>query len=162
VLTTVLFTDIVSSTEAAARLGDSAWHSLLDTHDRIAATAIERHHGHLVKNTGDGLLATFDGPSSAVACAQAVMTALRTHDLQIRAGVHTGEIELRSDERNDVTGVGVVIASRICDLASADEILVSRTVKDLVSGSVVELDDRGAYSLKGLSEPWHLYAATIS
>jgi pimeloyl-ACP methyl ester carboxylesterase len=136
VLSTVLFTDIVSSTEAAARLGDSAWRSLLDAHDRIAATAIERHGGHLVKNTGDGMLATFDGPSSAVACAQAVMTALRTHDLQIRAGVHTGEIELRA-ELHDVTGVGVVIASRICDLASADEILVSRTVKDLVSGSVV-------------------------
>ncbi|MDX2379426.1 MAG: adenylate/guanylate cyclase domain-containing protein [Acidimicrobiia bacterium] len=162
VLSTVLFTDIVSSTEAAGRVGDKAWRSLLDTHDRISSTAIERQGGHLVKNTGDGLLATFDGPSRAVACAQAVMTALRTHDLQIRAGVHTGEIELRSGEQQDVTGVGVVIASRICDLAAAGEILVSRTVKDLVSGSVVELDDRGAYPLKGLSEPWHLYAATIS
>lgn len=161
-LATVLFTDIVGSTAAAARVGDQAWRSLLDTHDRIAEQALERHRGHLIKSTGDGLLATFEGPSRAVACARAMMDELHVHDLQIRAGVHTGEIEIRSGSQQDVTGVGVVIASRICDLADADEILVSRTVKDLVTGSSIQLDDHGEHRLKGLDEPWRLYRAASS
>jgi class 3 adenylate cyclase len=159
VLATVLFTDIVSSTDVAARLGDAAWHALLDTHDRIAANLVERHGGRLVKTTGDGVLATFAGPSRAIACGQAMTAALRPHDLRVRAGIHTGEIEVRSDREHDVAGVGVVIAARICDLAAADEVLVSRTVKDLVAGSRIELVDRGSHPLKGLDESWQLYAA---
>ncbi|MGI9644287.1 MAG: adenylate/guanylate cyclase domain-containing protein [Ilumatobacteraceae bacterium] len=158
VLATVLFTDIVSSTDHAARVGDGVWHALLDTHDRVAASEVHRHGGRLVKTTGDGTLATFDGPSRAIACAQAMTAALGPHDLHIRAGAHTGEIEVRSGRDEDITGLGVVIASRICDLASADEVLVSRTVKDLVAGSTIELADRGLHALKGLDEPWGLYA----
>lgn len=157
VLATVLFTDIVASTERAQAMGDSAWHALLDQHDRIAAEQIGRHGGRLIKTTGDGVLATFEGPSRGVACALAMATALRPHDLQIRAGVHTGEIEQRA---GDIAGIGVVIASRICDLAATDEVLVSRTVKDLVTGSDMVLTDRGSHTLKGVPEAWQLYATS--
>lgn len=159
-LATVLFTDIVGSTAAASRLGDRAWRTLLDVHDRIAEQELERHRGRLVKNTGDGLLATFDAPSRAVACARAMMDELRVHDVDLRAGVHTGEIEVRSGDVRDVTGVGVVVASRICDLAGSGEVLVSRTVKDLVSGSNIQFADHGEYRLKGLDESWRIYGAT--
>ncbi len=157
VLATVIFTDIVASTELARSLGDTAWHRLLDQHDRIANAEIQRHGGRLIKTTGDGILATFDRPSRGVACSQAIAAALRPHDLQIRAGVHTGEVELRGE---DIAGIGVVIASRICDLANADEVLVSRTVKDLVIGSEIQLSDRGDHTLKGVPDQWQLYAAT--
>jgi pimeloyl-ACP methyl ester carboxylesterase/class 3 adenylate cyclase len=157
VLATVLFTDIISSTELAARVGDRAWHTLLDQHDRIAQAEIERFGGRLVKTTGDGLLATFKGPGRGIGCARAVADAVHTLDLRIRSGVHTGEVELRGD---DVAGMGVVIARRICDLAGADEILASRTVKDLVTGSRIEFAERGSHSLKGVPEEWHLFAAT--
>lgn len=156
VLATVLFTDIVSSTELTGRVGDGTWHTLLDQHDRIAKAEIERFGGRLVKTTGDGVLATFEGPSRGIDCARALTGALRPLDLRIRAGVHTGEVELRDD---DVAGMGVVIARRICDLADAEEILVSRTVKDLVTGSRVELGDRGSHLLKGVPEEWALFAA---
>lgn len=159
VLATVLFTDIVGSTELARKLGDNAWRTLLDQHDRIAAGEIERLGGRLIKTTGDGVLATFEGPSRGIACARAIAAALRPQDLQIRAGVHTGEIELRG---NDIAGIGVVIASRICDLADADDVLVSRTVKDLVTGSNIELADHGTHTLKGVPDQWRLYSATPS
>jgi class 3 adenylate cyclase/pimeloyl-ACP methyl ester carboxylesterase len=155
VLSTVLFTDIVSSTEQAERLGDRAWRALLDQHDRAAESAIARFGGRLVKTTGDGVLATFDGPSRGVTCARELMAALRPHDLHIRAGVHTGEVEQRGA---DVTGLGVVIASRICNLAGADQVLVSRTVKDLMAGSGIPLVDAGTHRLKGVPDEWPLYA----
>ena len=156
VLATVLFTDIVASTEVAGRVGDEAWHALLDRHDRIAQTEIERFGGRLVKTTGDGVLATFDGPSRGIGCARAVAHELRSLGLCLRAGVHTGEVELRGD---DIAGMGVVIARRICDLADRDEILVSRTVRDLVTGSGIEFVGRGSHRLKGVAEEWHLFAA---
>jgi class 3 adenylate cyclase/pimeloyl-ACP methyl ester carboxylesterase len=157
VLATVLFTDIVSSTELAGRMGDDAWRALLDHHDRIAQTEVERFGGRLIKTTGDGVLASFEGPGRGIGCARAVADAVRPLDLRIRAGVHTGEVELRGD---DVAGMGVVIARRICDLAGVDEILVSRTVKDLVTGSRIEFAERGSHGLKGVPEEWHLFAAT--
>ncbi len=153
----VLFTDIVSSTERAAGVGDDAWRSLLDQHDRAARTQIERFGGRLVKTTGDGVLATFDGPSRAISCAHQLSEAVRPLDLQLRAGVHTGEVELRGD---DVAGMGVVIARRICDLAEDGTVLVSRTVKELVTGSGIRLEDQGRHRLKGVPDLWHLYAAT--
>ena len=157
VLSTVLFTDIAASTETAARVGDDAWHRLLDQHDRVVSAEIARHGGRLVKTTGDGVLATFDGPGRGIGCARAVSGAIRALDLRVRAGVHTGEVELRGD---DVTGMGVVIARRICDLAAADEVLVSRTVKDLVTGSGIGLAGRGTHRLKGVPDEWELFAAT--
>lgn len=156
VLATVVFTDITASTALAAQVGDQTWHTLLDHHDRIGQAEIERYGGRLVKMTGDGLLATFAGPGRGIACARAIADALRPHGLCIHAGVHTGEVELRGD---DLSGMAVVIARRICDLAEADELLVSRTVKDLVTGSEVEFVDRGSRRLKGVSEPWTLFAA---
>lgn len=157
VLATVLFTDIVSSTELAGRVGDGDWHSLLDQHDRVARAAIDRSDGRLVKTTGDGILATFEGPGRAIACARAMAEALRPIGLRIRAGLHTGEVELRGD---DLAGMGVVIASRICDLAGDDEVLLSRTVKDLVTGSGIGLEPRGRHCLKGVPDEWEVFAAT--
>jgi len=156
VLATVLFTDIVRSTERAADVGDDAWRSLLDQHDRVARSHIEQFGGRFVKTTGDGVLATFDGPSRAISCARELGEAVRTLDLHLRAGVHTGEVELRGD---DVAGMGVVIARRICDLAGDGTVLVSRTVKDLVTGSGIRLEDHGSHRLKGVPEVWQLYAA---
>lgn len=155
VLATVLFTDIIASTEMAAHVGDQAWHTLLDQHDRIVQTEVEHFGGRLVKGTGDGVLATFEGPGRAIGCARAIADTLGPRGLKIRAGVHTGEIELRGD---DVAGIGVVIARRICDLARSDEILASRTVKDLVTGSGTEFVARGSHDLKGVPEQWELFA----
>jgi len=154
-LATVLFTDIVSSTEADARLGDKRWSEVLDRHDTIARSHIERYQGRLVKTTGDGLLATFDGPARAIGCAQEIAKATKPLGIEIRAGLHTGEIELRSD---DITGLGVVIARRVCDLAGTNELLASRTVKDLVAGSGIGFANRGTHALKGVPDEWQLYA----
>jgi len=154
-LATVLFTDIVGSTHRAAELGDQGWRDLLDHHDRIARGHVERFRGRLVKSTGDGLLATFDGPARGIQCAQAIRRALGDLGVEIRAGLHTGEIELRG---KDITGLGVVIASRICDLAPEGELLASRTVKDLVAGSGLGFADRGTHALKGVPDEWQLYA----
>jgi class 3 adenylate cyclase len=154
-LATVLFTDIVSSTERTARLGDQSWRQLLDHHDRVARAEVERFRGRLVNTTGDGLLATFDGPARAIGCAQAIRKGVTQLGIEIRAGLHTGEIELRG---KDVTGLGVVIARRVCDLANDDELLASRTVKDLVTGSGITFTDRGEHSLKGVPDDWQLYA----
>jgi class 3 adenylate cyclase len=155
-LATMLFTDIVASTELAGRLGDSAWHVVLDQHDRILGEQVQRFGGRLVKSTGDGALASFDGPSRAISCARALVDCLHPLELRIRAGLHTGEVELRGD---DVTGIGVVIARRICDLADGDEVSVTRTVKDLVVGSGIELAERGDHRLKGVTDRWQLFAA---
>ena len=157
VLATVLFTDIVGSTEQASRVGDAAWRVLLDRHDDVARSEIDRHRGHLVKSTGDGLLVTFDGPARAIRCAAAIRDALRPHGLSIRTGLHTGEIELRGA---DVGGIGVHIAARVEEVAQPDEILVSRTVTDLVAGSGIEFAARGTYALKGIAGDWQLFAVT--
>lgn len=154
-LATILFTDIVGSTERAAQIGDQAWHELLDKHDAIAAEAVAESAGRLVKTTGDGLLATFDGPSTGIEAARAMRDNLTAFDVAIRAGVHTGEVELRD---GDVGGIGVHIGARIAALASPGEILVSRTVKDLVTGSEIRLGNRGAHTLKGVPDTWQVYA----
>ena len=155
VLATVLITDLVGSTERATRLGDHAWSEQLDIHDRMSRDAVRVHAGRLVKSTGDGIVATFDSPSRAVQCARVLANSLGEMDLPVRAGVHTGEVELRG---NDIGGVGVHLASRVNDLASSGEVWVSRTVRDLVSGSGIKLETRGAHPLKGFDEEWELYA----
>ncbi|MBM6594954.1 adenylate/guanylate cyclase domain-containing protein [Microvirga pudoricolor] len=159
VLSTVLFTDIVDSTRQAETLGDRRWRSLLDRHDRIVRGEIDRFRGREIKTLGDGFLATFDGPARAVRCAGAIIEALKALDLRIRCGVHTGEIEVKGD---DIGGIAVHIASRIAALADGREVLVSRTVRDLVAGSNLHLEDRGAFALKGLSESMPLFAAAGS
>ena len=158
VLSTVLFTDIADSTAQAAAMGDARWRELLDRHDTAASEEVAGHNGILVKSTGDGILARFDGPSRAVMCANALGRRTDALGLSIRAGVHTGEIELRGA---DVGGIGVHIASRVASLAAAGEILVSRTVKDLSVGSSLLFTDRGEHELKGVPESWQLYAATV-
>jgi len=156
VLATVLFTDIVASTERAAELGDRAWAATLEKHNDIAAREIDRYGGTLVKHTGDGLLATFDGPGRCVHAAQALRKGVRSLGLDIRAGLHTGEINLRD---GDVEGIAVHIGARVGALAHAGEILVSNTVKDLVIGSGIDFSDRGSFQLKGVPGEWQLWAA---
>jgi pimeloyl-ACP methyl ester carboxylesterase len=155
VLATVLFTDIVGSTERAAELGDRRWKTVLDSHDALAGREIERHRGRQVKTTGDGVLATFDGPARAVRCAQAIRDSARSLELDIRAGVHAGECELRGD---DVAGIAVHTAARVAALAGGGEVLVSSTVKDLTAGSGIEFEERGTHALKGVPGEWKLYA----
>jgi pimeloyl-ACP methyl ester carboxylesterase len=154
-LSTVLFTDIVSSTELDAKVGDKRWRETLDRHDQVAQSRIDRFQGRLIKTTGDGLLATFDGPARAIGCAQEIAKATKQIGVDIRAGLHTGEIELRGQ---DIAGLGVVIARRICDLASSGQLLASRTVKELVTGSGIAFADRGSHTLKGVPDDWQLYA----
>jgi len=154
-LATVLFTDIVGSTARAAEMGDHAWRETLDRHDSTAAERVAGCGGRLVKTTGDGLLATFDGPSAGIEAARAIGDSVSALDVEIRAGVHTGEVELRD---GDVGGIGVHIAARIAALAAPGEILVSRTVKDLVTGSGLTLRDRGTHTLKGVPDTWQVYA----
>ncbi len=155
VLATVLFTDIVDSTERAAALGDGDWRRVLDRHDEIARSAVRRCGGRLVKETGDGVLAVFDSPCHGIDCARALRCALSHAGIPIRAGVHTGEVELRGD---DVSGIGVHIAARVAALAAAGELLVSRTVRDLVAGAGYEFASRGTHALKGVPERWELLA----
>jgi class 3 adenylate cyclase len=159
VLATVLFTDIVDSTGKAEKMGDRSWRTLLDQHDRIVRDEIGHFKGREIKTLGDGFLVTFDGPARAVRCAGAIVEALRVLGLQVRCGVHTGEIEMKGD---DIGGIAVHIASRIAALADGHEVLVSRTVRDLVAGSNLHLEDRGAFPLKGLSETMPLFAAAAS
>jgi class 3 adenylate cyclase len=156
ILATVLFTDIVGSTQRAGRLGDRRWRQLLEVHDELAGRLIEQFHGQLVKTTGDGILATFDGPGRAVRCAATLRDELGGIDLQIRAGLHTGEIEQRD---GDVGGIAVHIAARVMAAADPGEILASRTVHDLVVGSDIAMDDRGSRPLKGIQGTWQLFAA---
>ena len=154
-LATVLFTDIVNSTMVATQLGDRRWKETLDQHDRLARRQLDRFGGRLIKTTGDGLLATFDGPGRAVLCACALRDAVKVLGLDIRAGVHTGEVELRG---GDVGGIGVHIGARVASVAQPNQVLVSRTVVDLVAGSGIEFDDRGKHELKGVPGTWRLFA----
>jgi class 3 adenylate cyclase len=155
VLATVLFTDIVESTQLLARMGDRAWRQLLDEHDRLGHRLVEQHRGRFVKSTGDGLLATFDGPARAIRCAQAFVEATRELGASVRAGLHTGEIERRA---NDVGGVAVHVAARVLDKAAPGEVVVSRVLPDLVAGSGLEFEARGRHELKGLDGAWELFA----
>ena len=156
VLATVLFTDIVGSSEKLAELGDRKWRETLDAHDRSAAEEIERHRGALVKTTGDGVLATFDGPGRAVICARAIGGKVGGLGLEIRAGLHIGEVEKRGE---DVSGLAVHVAARVMGLAKSGEVLVTRTITDLVAGSGLEFDARGEHPLKGIPGEWPLFAA---
>ncbi len=155
VLATVLFTDIVDSTARAAAVGDAEWTRLLDRHDQICRTTVERCQGRWVKHTGDGLLATFDAPGRALDCAEDLRDQLSALGVSIRAGIHTGEIEQR---REDVAGIGVHVASRIASLAGSEEVLASRVVKDLAAGSGHAFSSRGLHNLKGIPEQWEVLA----
>ncbi len=155
ILTTVMFTDIVGSTERAAALGDARWRELLGRHDELMRAELERHRGREVKTMGDGFLATFDGPARGIRCARAIADQVRSLDIELRAGLHTGECELIGD---DITGMAVNIGARIGALAGAHEVVVSSTVKDLVVGSGISFSDRGARELKGVPGQWHLFA----
>ena len=154
-LATVLFTDVVESTQRAAELGDAHWRALLERHNTAVRALLGRYRGNEVKTTGDGFLATFDGPARAVRCAQGVCTAVKSLGLEVRTGCHTGEIELMGA---DVGGIAVHIGARVGALAGPSEVLVSSTVKDLVAGSGLVFDDRGEQKLKGVPGNWGLYA----
>jgi class 3 adenylate cyclase len=154
VLATVLFTDIVDSTATAAVMGDAKWRKLIDEHDRLAKAIIARYRGEYVESTGDGLLATFDGPARAVRCAQALGEAVKSLGVEIRAGAHTGEIT-RSE--SNVAGLGVHVAARVASMAGANEVWTSSTVKDLTAGSGLAFEDAGEHELKGVPDRWHLY-----
>jgi class 3 adenylate cyclase len=154
VLATVLFTDIVGSTQRAGKLGDRRWRELLNVHDELTSRLVEEFGGRLVKSTGDGILATFDGPGRGIRCAAALRDELSGIGLQLRAGLHTGEVELRD---GDVGGIAVHIAARVMGTARPDEILTSGTVRDLVVGSSTVLEDRGTQQLKGVEGSWRLF-----
>lgn len=154
-LATVLFTDIVESTRKAEELGDRRWQELLDRHNEVARQTVEALSGRWVRFTGDGVLATFPGPGRAIVGADRLQTEISTVGLHIRTGIHTGEVEIRG---GDVGGIAVHLAARVMEQADTDEILVSRTVKDLVVGSDLQFIDRGVHTLKGIDESWHLFA----
>ena len=154
VLATVLFTDIVGSTGRAATLGDRAWHALLETHQGIVRRELERHRGREVKTTGDGFLATFDGPARAIRCACDIRDGVRPLGIEVRAGLHTGECELM---RDDVRGLAVHIGARVMANAGPGEVVVSSTVKDLVAGSGLRFVDRGPHDLQGIPGEWRLF-----
>ena len=155
VLATVMFTDIVSSTESAARLGDRRWGDVVARHDELVRRKLDRYRGRPVKTLGDGFLATFDGPARAVRCAREIAEEVQALGIEVRAGLHTGECELVGD---DVAGMAINIGARVSSLAGPGEVLVSRTVKDLVYGSGIEFADRGEHTLKGVPGDWQLYA----
>jgi class 3 adenylate cyclase len=155
VLATVVFTDIVGSTERAAELGDAEWHRVLERHDDLVRSELGRWRGREVKQLGDGFLASFEGPARAIRCAQAIAEGVRRFGLEIRAGIHTGECERRG---NDLAGMAVHIGARVRAAAGAGEILVSGTVRDLVVGSGIAFDDRGAHEFKGVPGEWRVYA----
>ena len=157
VLATLLFTDIVDSTNRASELGDRRWRDLLVQHDRLVRAELERFLGREVKTTGDGFLAVFDGPARAVRCARALIEGVRALGIELRAGLHTGEVEVLGD---DVGGLAVHIAARVAALAGRSEVLVSSTVRDLVAGSGIGLKARGEHDLKGVPEPWKVFAVT--
>jgi class 3 adenylate cyclase len=157
VLATVLFTDIVGSTEHASRLGDREWRLLLERHHALVRSHLDRFRGTEIDTAGDGFMATFDGPARAIRCAAELTGAVRGLGLEIRAGVHTGEVVLAD---GDVRGIAVHIGARIAALAEPGEVLVSRTVADLVAGSGIEFTDRGDRELKGVPGTWRVYAVT--
>ena len=154
VLATVLFTDIVGSTERASTLRDTAWKDLLARHHEVVRAMIGRYRGTEIGTAGDGFLATFDGPARGVRCAQAIVEAVQPLGLQVRAGLHTGEIEMTDD---DVQGIAVHTGARVGALAGPSEVLVSQTVKDLVAGSGLSFEDAGEHELKGVPDRWRLY-----
>jgi len=156
VLATVMFTDIVDSTRHAASMGDARWRELLGRHERITRSEVARHRGRTIKSTGDGVLATFDGPARAIRAAQSVRDASSGLGLQVRAGLHTGECEIVGD---DVAGLAVHIGARVMALAGADEVLASSTVKDLVAGSGIDFEERGEHELRDVPGRWSLYSA---
>jgi pimeloyl-ACP methyl ester carboxylesterase len=155
ILATILLTDMVGSTDRAARLGDHRWRAVLDTHDEIVRRELQQFRGRLHRATGDGVLATFDGPARGVRCAQSLRDRLREEGIDIRSGLHAGEIELRGDE---IGGIAVHIAARIGARAESGEILCSSTVKELVTGSDLAFVDRGRHELKGVPQEWQIYA----
>jgi len=155
-LATVMFTDVVGSTERAAELGDGPWRELIGAHDRIVRDELEKHGGKEIKTLGDGFLAMFDGPARATRCALAIAERVRELGIQVRAGVPTGEVEV---VEGDLAGVAVHIGSRVTSLAGPSEVLVSSTVRDLVAGSGLVFEDAGEHELKGIAEPWRLYRA---
>jgi class 3 adenylate cyclase/pimeloyl-ACP methyl ester carboxylesterase len=155
VLATVLFTDIVDSTRRAAEMGDRDWHALLDAHDAVVRAQLNRFRGREVNTSGDGFLAMFDGPQRAIRCAMAIRDAVQALGIQVRAGLHTGECEVRGD---DIGGIGVHIGARVSALAGPNDVLVSSTLRDLVIGSGLEFEDRGAHELKGVPGEWRLFA----
>ncbi len=154
-LATVLFTDIVDSTRAAAELGDQRWREVLEGHQRTVRDALSSFDGREVKSIGDGFLATFDGPGRAIRCAREILGSSELLGIHVRAGLHTGEVEVMGD---DIGGIAVHIASRVSALAAPGEVFVSRTVKDLVAGSGIQFSDRGGHTLKGVPDSWQLYA----
>jgi class 3 adenylate cyclase len=158
-LATILFTDIVGSTELAARLGDARFRDLLENFRRLLLRQLERFRGRLVDTAGDGALSIFDSPGRGIACAQALRDGVRGLGLEVRAGLHTGEIEQRDD--GGVGGIAVHIGARMSALASPGEILVSRTIKDLVAGSAIRLQSRGVHELKGVPDAWEVYAVAV-
>lgn len=158
VLATVLFTDIADSTRRVAENGDRTWRKLLDSHDELASQMVLKHRGNLIKSTGDGILATFDGPARAVRCALALGAAVKQIGLVIRAGLHTGEIEVRG---RDIGGITVHAASRVMSHSQPNEVLVSRVVTDLVAGTGLTFSERGSHELKGLPGRWDLFAANV-
>jgi class 3 adenylate cyclase len=156
VLATVMFTDIVGSTKKAADQGDQRWGELVARHHEVVRTMLARYRGAEVDTAGDGFFATFDGPARAVRCAQEISAAVRPLGLEIRAGVHTGEVQMVDGK---IAGIAVVIGARVGARAGASEVLVSQTVKDLVAGSGLTFEDAGEHELKGVPDRWHLYQA---
>jgi class 3 adenylate cyclase len=154
VTATVVFTDIVASTEHQARVGPRLWSRLSDQHEALVRDLLARHRGREVKTIGDGFLATFDGTGRGLRCAAEIVRGAQGIGLNLRAGVHTGEVEVRG---SDIAGLAVTIASRVCDLAGPGEVLVTRTVTDQVVGSDIEFDDRGEHELKGVPGTWRLF-----
>ena len=155
VLATVLFTDIVDSTRRAAEIGDRDWHALLDAHDAVVRAQLARFRGREVNTSGDGFLAMFDGPQRAIRCAMAIRDAVQALGIEVRAGLHTGECEVRGD---DIGGIAVHIGARVSALAGPNDVLVSSTLRDLVIGSGLEFEERGAHELKGVPGEWRLFA----
>jgi class 3 adenylate cyclase/pimeloyl-ACP methyl ester carboxylesterase len=155
VLATVLFTDIVDSTRRASEMGDRDWHALLDAHDAVVRSQLTRFRGREVNTSGDGFLAMFDGPQRAIRCAMAIRDAVQSLGIQVRAGLHTGECEVRGD---DIGGIAVHIGARVSALAGPNDVLVSSTLRDLVIGSGLEFEERGARALKGVPGEWRLFA----
>ena len=155
VLATVLFTDIVDSTRRAVDMGDRDWHALLDAHDAVVRSQLSRFRGREVNTSGDGFLAMFDGPQRAIRCAMAIRDAVQVLGIEVRAGLHTGECEVRGD---DIGGIAVHIGARVSALAGSGEVLVSSTLRDLVIGSGLEFEDRGIHELKGVPGQWHISA----
>ena len=155
ILATVLFTDIVDSTRRAAEMGDRDWHALLDAHDAVIRSQLVRFRGHEVNTTGDGFLTTFDGPQRAIRCAMSIRDAVQALGIEVRAGLHTGECEVRDD---DIGGIAVHIGARVVAMARPNDVLVSSTLRDLVIGSGLEFEERGTHELRGVPGLWRLFA----